>query len=178
VWNDGFAFLERSRPGGIPNDAAHAWRTGVFENIYNNERIGSQLVNDGLVTQEQLQEGLRIHGEQGGFLGKILVEKEFLYEEALLSYFLERYALPYVQPDVFPINPESKKFISEDLASKYLLLPVDHIGIRLSVVCPGPLEGALLGNALDACQGCPVTYFLSTISEIETALSALFNGPE
>ncbi len=146
----------------------------MLENIYNNERIGNHLLKDGLVTQDQWKEALEIHGEKGGFLGKILVEKEFLFEEELLSYFLEKYALPYIQPAEFPINTESKKFIKRELATKYLLLPVDHVGIRLSVICPGPLEGALLGNALEACQGCPVTYFLSTISEIETAISDLY----
>ena len=148
----------------------------LLEQIYNNERIGNSLVKDGLITEDQLKESLEVQKEQGGFLGKILVEKEFLMEEEMLSYFLERYAIPYIQPSQFPINPESKKFISEEIARKYLLLPVDNIGHRLSVICAGPLEGALLGNILEACNGWPVSYFLSNISEIEEAIEKVYRG--
>lgn len=146
----------------------------MLEQIYNSERIGGQLVKDGLVTQEQLQIALGLLEKQGGFLGKPLVDNGFVPEEAILSYFLDRYALPYAQLAQFPINRDSLKFVSADVAAKYLLLPVDHIGIRLTVVAPGPMEGAILGKALDACKGCPVTYYLSSISEIETAVAAAY----
>lgn len=146
----------------------------LIKQIYNNERIGKSLVKDGLITEGQLKEALELQKEKGGFLGKILVEKEFLLEEEFLSYFLDRYAVPYIQPATFSINPESKKFISEEVARKYLLLPVDHIGNRLTVICAGPLEGALLGHALEACKGIPVSYFLSTISEIEEAIEKVY----
>ena len=146
----------------------------LFEQIYNNEGIGHSLVKDGLISEDQLQEALEVHREKGGFLGKVLVEKEFLAEEEILSYFLEKYAVPYVPPSQFPINPKSKAFISEEVASKYLLLPVDNIGFRLTVICAGPLEGALLGNALEACHGWPVSYFLSNISELEEGIEKMY----
>jgi hypothetical protein len=148
----------------------------LFEYIYNNERTGQTLIKDGVITEDQLKEALEVQKEQGGFLGKILVEKGILAEEEILSYFLEKYAIPYVPPSQFPINPESKKFIPEEIARKYLLLPVDHIGYRLSVICAGPLEGALLGQLLEACQGWPVSYFLSNIGEIEEAIERMYSG--
>lgn len=146
----------------------------MLESIYSNERTGNSLVKDGLITEDQLKEALEVHQRKGGFLGKILVERGVLAEEEILTYFLEKYAVPYVPPSNFPINPESKKFIPEEIARKYLLLPIDHIGFRLSVICPGPLEGALLGQVLETCQGWPVSYFLSTISEIEEAIEKIY----
>ncbi len=144
--------------------------------IYSNERIGTSLLRDGLISKDHLEEALRIHQTCGGFLGKILVDNEWIFEEELLSYFVDRYALPYVSPATFPINPDSKKFVPLEIAKEYLLLPVDHIGYRLTVICPGPLEGAVLGNALKACQGWPVSYFVSTISELTEAIEKHYAG--
>jgi hypothetical protein len=148
----------------------------MWNNIYNNERIGSTLLKDKLITDDQWNEALEAHKEQGGFIGKILVEKEFLMEEELLSYFLEQYGVPYLPPAQYPINPEAKDFLPEETARKYLLLPVDKEGYRLTVICPGPLERASFAEAFEACKGTPATFFLSTISEIETALDALYTG--
>jgi hypothetical protein len=142
----------------------------MIEHIYNNDRIGTSLVKDGLISGEQLEEALELYKTKGGFIGQILVDNEWAFEEELLTYFMDRYALPYVPPAQFPINPESKKFIAKEIAEQYLLLPVDHIGYRLTVICPGPLEGAVLGNALEACRGWPVSYFLCNISELTEAI--------
>lgn len=146
----------------------------MLELIYNLERIGNSLLKDGLLTEDQWREALEIHKQKGGFIGKILVEKEFLMEEELLSYFLETYGIPYISPAQFPIDTESKRFLSEEIARKYLLLPVANQGFRLTVICPGPLERALLGHALEACKGTPVTYFFSNISEIEEGIEKLY----
>lgn len=143
----------------------------MIELIYNNERIGKGLVDDGLITQQQFEEAVSLHKTRGGFIGKILVEHEWIFEEELLTYFMDKYALPYVPPAQFPINPQSKRFIPREIAEQYLLLPVDHIGYRLTVICPGPLEGALLGSVLEACQGWPVSYFISTISDLADAIA-------
>lgn len=146
----------------------------MLENIYNNERIGNSLLKDGLITEDQWKKALELHREKGGFIGKILVEEEFVIEEDLLSYFVEKYGLSYMPPANFPIDPENKKFLSEEIARKYLLLPVDKQGFRLTVICPGPLERALLCHALEVCKGVPVIYFLSTISDIEEAIEKLY----
>ena len=145
-----------------------------MEYIYNNERIGKSLLKGGLITEDQLRQALEINKEKGGFLGKVLVEKEFLTEEAMLSHFLEVHAVPYAPPADFPINPQSKKFIAEETARKYLLLPVDHIGFRLTVICPGPLEVGVLGKALEACKGVPVIYFLGMMSDIEVQIEKIY----
>ena len=146
----------------------------MLETAYHNKRIGNLLLKDGLINQDQWKEALEIHKEKGGFIGKMLVEKEFLAEEELLSYFLEKFGTPYMPPSQFPVNPESKKFIPEDIAKKYLLLPVDHQGYRLVLIAPGPVEVLLLSNALEACKGFPLIYFLSSISDIEKAIEKLY----
>jgi len=146
----------------------------MIEKIYNSERIEKNLLKDGLITEDQFKEASEVLKEKGGFIGKILVEKEFVAEEEMLSYFLEKYAVPYAPPLEFPINPEAKKFLPEEIARKYLLLPVDFIGFRLTVICPGPIEGALLGYVLEACQEWPVSYLLGMMSDLEEAIEKLY----
>lgn len=152
--------------------------TNVFDCIYNSESIGDKLVADGVISREQFKEAYDIQRLQGGFVGKILVEKGMVFEEELLSHFIDKYAISYVQPKDFPINTASKRFIPEELAREYLLLPVDNMGYRLTVICAGPLEGAILGHALEACNGTPVSFFISTISEIERALKEMYSNAD
>lgn len=148
----------------------------MWDDIYNNERIGKTLLKDGLITEQQWKEALDLYADQKGFIGKILVDKGFLMEEELLSYFLEQYGVPYMPVAQVPINPAAKSCLPEEVARKYLLLPVDKQGYRLTVICPGPLERATLAQVLESCKGTPVTYFLSTMSEIEAALEMLYRG--
>lgn len=50
------------------------------------KRIGEMLMDDGIITKEQLEQALDIQKKDGAMLGAILVELAFIDEEILLDY--------------------------------------------------------------------------------------------
>ncbi len=50
------------------------------------KRIGEMLVDDGIITEEQLHEALEIQKTDGDLLGAILTKEGYLDDETLLEY--------------------------------------------------------------------------------------------
>ena len=48
--------------------------------------LGELLVEDGVITQEQLDEALNIQKNEGGLIGIILVNKAYIDEQTLVKY--------------------------------------------------------------------------------------------
>ncbi len=49
-------------------------------------RLGEMLVEDGVITEEQLQEALEMQKREGNMLGVILTKNGFIEDEVLLEY--------------------------------------------------------------------------------------------
>jgi GSPII_E N-terminal domain. len=70
-------------------------------------RIGSLLVEKGLITEAQLQEALRRQQQRGGKLGQILVEMKAIGEEELLEVLAKQLGVPRaVIPPIGTVPPE------------------------------------------------------------------------
>ncbi|MCK4261953.1 hypothetical protein KAW55_00345 [bacterium] len=132
-------------------------------------RIGESLVREGMITKSQLKEAFEIEKQKGGFIGKILVELDYLSEEELTGHFVERYGCPYLPLANYEMNPEAIKMVPEAVARKYLLLPVDKMGNLLTVAAANPLETRVV-EAVKELTGCKVISYVSTISAIEKGI--------
>jgi len=87
-------------------------------------RIGEILIEQGLVTQNQLDECLQIQAETGRKLGEILVEKELLWEEELVEALAIQNGNAFVELDPFGVDPELLVKIPKDLAEEARIFPV------------------------------------------------------
>ena len=59
-------------------------------------RLGDLLINQGIITEEQLQKGLEIQEEKGCKLGEALVETNIVAEETIVKILSEQLRLSYV----------------------------------------------------------------------------------
>jgi len=147
--------------------------------IYNNERIGKSLLEAGLIDESQLKKALKIAEEkEAGFVGKELVDLEFLSEEDLVGHFIEKWGCPLFQlTEGAEVNLESIKLIPKDVAKKYNILPVDNIGGIVTVFSAGPLEPYVTREEikeLRELKGCFVRYNLGILSEVEEAVEKYY----
>jgi len=133
------------------------------------KRIGASLLREGIISRTQMKEALEIRKKEGGFLGYILVKRGFLPEEELAAHFVEEYGYPYLPLSHYEVNPETIKIIPKEIARKYLILPIDKTGILLTIAHASPL-GTEVVEALKELTKCSLTYYISTISEIEKAI--------
>ncbi len=87
-------------------------------------RIGEILVEQGLVTQSQLEECLKIQEKTGEKLGKILVDKEILWEEELIEVLAIQHGNAFVELDPHRVDPELLQKIPEKWAREARIFPV------------------------------------------------------
>jgi len=108
------------------------------------KRIGELLVWDGLVTQEQVDEALRVQKEKGGKIVAILINRGHLEEDEFLQFLAQRSGVPNINIANYEIGEEIINLVPADLARKHELLPIDKLGRLLTVAMVCPLDQATL----------------------------------
>jgi len=100
------------------------------------KRLGKILIEAGLITEEQLQQALE--SQDGKTLGRTLVDLGFITEADIAATLAKRMNLPFVDVGNYEINPSAATIISEDMARRYTILPIDFEGEKLVVAMADP----------------------------------------
>ncbi len=114
-------------------------------------RFGEILVKENLISEAQLESALATqqqHRDEGRKtqLGQILVESGAIDMGDVLTALSEKLGIPFIDIAEFKMNPESIRYVPEDLVRKYNLLPVHHFSNKLVVALENPMDW----EALDA----------------------------
>jgi type IV pilus assembly protein PilB len=104
------------------------------------KRIGELLLEKGLISPQQLEEGLKEQILSGQRLGEILVDRGQITEEQLIDTVSERLAIPKVTLPSMVIDPQVIRRVSVELARRYTLIPVFEIGNTLTLAMADPLN--------------------------------------
>src|SRR5215203_6451180 len=96
-------------------------------------KLGEILVRENLVTPQQLREALDYQRTSGGRLGANLVKLGIISDDVITAVLSRQYGVPSINLDLFQIEPEVIKLISEDVASKYAVLPISKVGATLTM---------------------------------------------
>ncbi|MCK4778038.1 MAG: Flp pilus assembly complex ATPase component TadA, partial [Actinomycetia bacterium] len=100
------------------------------------KRIGKLLIESGLITEEQLQEA--VESEDGKSLSKRLVDLGFITDEQIAKAIAEAVNLPYLDLAKKEIDPNATALISEEIASRYMLIPIEFEENNLVVAMSDP----------------------------------------
>jgi general secretion pathway protein E len=100
--------------------------------------IGQLLVEEGLITQEQLEDALKLQRKQSGKLGEILVSQGTVTAEDMAAVYSIQMNLPLVDLKKQAVQPNALKLVPEDMARKYTLIPLDVVGDALVLVMAYP----------------------------------------
>ncbi|OGX23176.1 MAG: hypothetical protein A3J51_05190 [Omnitrophica WOR_2 bacterium RIFCSPHIGHO2_02_FULL_45_21] len=138
-----------------------------------NKKLGEILVEQGLITQGQLEIALGLQEQKGGLIGELLVELKFVSEEDIAKTLTAQYGFAYLPLSNYEIDQELIKFIPERVASQYRLIPVDKIGNNLTVAMSNPLNSQAIED-LETLLGCEVQVFVSTNSDILQAIEKYY----
>src|SRR3972149_7513355 len=102
------------------------------------ERIGELLRREKLITPEQHKEAIEEQRRSGGRLGYNLTKLGYLTEKDLAAFLSKQYGIPTVDIATHQIDQEVVRLIPEDVARKYLVLPVNRTGSTLVVAMADP----------------------------------------
>ncbi|HEX2641023.1 MAG TPA: ATPase, T2SS/T4P/T4SS family, partial [Pyrinomonadaceae bacterium] len=96
------------------------------------------LVRENLITQDQLREALDYQRENGGRLGTNLVKMGMISDDVITAVLSRQYGVPSINLDLFHIEPDVIKLISQDVALKYTVLPISKMGPTLTLAMADP----------------------------------------
>jgi type IV pilus assembly protein PilB len=101
-------------------------------------RIGDILLKRGLLTMEQQHAAMKYQKEHGGKLSTILVDLNFVPDEAMAKVLSQLYDVPYVDLDEMEVDPEVIKLIPIESAIRYQILPLQRVGTVLTIAVADP----------------------------------------
>jgi type IV pilus assembly protein PilB len=110
------------------------------------KRLGQILVEQGAITEELLEEALEEHASSGKKLSDILIDSKAVTFEQVTEATAQQHGLPYLRLSEYEIDPEITGSISEELARKYRIIPVDRTNNTLTVALSDPANIFLLDD--------------------------------
>ena len=104
------------------------------------QRLGDVLVQQRLISQEQLQEALAMQRRTGKKVGRLLIESGIITEELLANGLARQMRIPFVSLKTFPFRAEVIKLLPEAAARRYRALVLEDRGDTLLVALADPLD--------------------------------------
>jgi general secretion pathway protein E len=132
--------------------------------------LGEMLVEEKLLTQEQLESALALQRQQGGKLNDILIKQGLVKAETLAVMLSIHLNLPLIDLKRHAIQPQALRLIPEDMARKHTLIPLDIVNDSLMVVMADPEDIHTIED-LKAQAKMRVEVALGVRSDIERAIN-------
>lgn len=131
--------------------------------------IGQFLVNEGKITAEQLDTGLREQKKTGDFICTTLIKPGFAPEEKIFEILSRQLNVPYIKLKDFDIEPLIIQKVPAKFASHYKIIPVDFKDNAVTIVMTDPLDIRTLDD-IRLLLGFEVKGVLASESEILDAI--------
>lgn len=133
------------------------------------------LLEEGLVTAEQLRECIDIHRASGQSLPTLMVDKGYLSEEDLVVTLSENLGIPHIRVANYNIPKEVLNQVPEALARQYQMLPVSITGEVLTLAMADPLNIMAIDD-LHMLTSYEIEPVVAIMSELRDAIDRLYGG--
>src|SRR3989338_8377805 len=142
-------------------------------------KLGEILLQQGLITEEQLNQAIAAQKQEGGRIGEILIKLGFIKEEDMISSLGKQLSLPYASRSSGLLIPQTDRkladLISKDFAQKHLVLPLSRNMNSLTCAIFDPLDLLVIDN-LKKMTGCDINLIIATRSDIIRAIEDFYSG--
>lgn len=140
------------------------------------ERVGQLLIEDGLISQEQLDHALGVQCEQGGKTFEILMALGYLDKEALHAFLSRQQGVATIDLSRFSIDRDLVRLIPKKMALEQFVLPIDRLGKLLTVAMACPLDSATIAEMEKATQ-LKVKAVLCKLDDLKAAVEKYYRDP-
>ncbi|HHV15467.1 MAG TPA: Flp pilus assembly complex ATPase component TadA [Gelria sp.] len=131
--------------------------------------LGDILVENGLISEEQLAQALEDQKISKEKLGKILVRRGFISDDQLLEVLEFTLGIPRVQISRMDIDPETVKLLPTSMISKYNILPLSVNQGRMTLIMADPLNFQAIDD-VRILTGLDVVPVMASERELESAI--------
>ena len=133
------------------------------------KQLGEVLLDEGLITQEQLGTALAEQQRLGRSLGRVLIDLGLIREPDLVSALARKIGLNFVDLTEFHIDPSAASLIPEQVARRYRALPIGYEDSMLVVAMSDPANVFALDD-IRTITGKQVKPVVATASDVDQAI--------
>jgi len=133
------------------------------------KQLGQILLEQGLITAEQLDRALEEHRNTPKSLGRVLIDLGYIHERDLVRALAEQVGLEFVDLTDYPVEPSATVLLPETLARRYRALPIGERDGKLLVAMSDPANVYALDD-IRTVTGRDVIPMVATASDVETAI--------
>ncbi len=136
--------------------------------------LGQMLVNDKILSTEQLNQALERQRKTRERLGQILIDMKLIDEDILLKYLGAQFRKdPITRQDLAALDPDVVKLVSEEVARQYGVIAAERSGRRLIVATADPLNVMAMDD-LRRATGLEVDFRIGPASAIQEAIEKTY----
>nr|WP_321459574.1 GspE/PulE family protein [uncultured Vibrio sp.] len=104
------------------------------------KRLGDLLVDEAIVSEEQIQQALTAQRSTGQKLGDVLIDLGFITEKQMLNFLSQQLGLPLIDLGRAPVDPEAVQILPEVHARRLRAMVVARNGHTLRVAMSDPAD--------------------------------------
>jgi len=131
------------------------------------KKLGEYLLRWEVITQQQLDEALKVASGSNKKIGQALVELGYATEDDVARALASQFGLEYIDLEsAEAVSKESIELMPRDIMQKYLVLPLEKKDGRLKILMHDPLNLDLL-DTLRFRMNCEIDYALSSRNKIK-----------
>ena len=138
------------------------------------KQLGQILIEQGLISQDQLEKALEEHRSSPKSLGRVLIDMGLIREQDLVRALSEQVGLEFVDLTEFSVEAVAVTLLPEQLARRYRALPIAERDGKLLVAMSDPANVYALDD-IRAITNREVQPVVATASDIEQAIQKYAN---
>src|ERR687891_2630080 len=131
--------------------------------------LGEILVDEGLISEEQLAMALGEQQRRGRSLGRVLIDLGLVKEPDLVAALAMKIGLEFVDLSDYPVDPSAASLIPEQVARRYRALPIGYEDSMLIVAMSDPANVFALDD-IRTITGKQVKPVVATASDVDQAI--------
>ncbi|MCR5129385.1 MAG: Flp pilus assembly complex ATPase component TadA [Lachnospiraceae bacterium] len=138
------------------------------------KRLGEQLIDEGLITAEQLEMALSQQKDTGKKLGETLMSLGYMSAQSFSSFFEEAYGIPSISDEQLKnFDPNVLALVDEKIVREKAVLPFGGEGATLYVAMAEPNNLAVVDD-IEMATGFTVEPYFAPQVSIDLVLDKLF----
>lgn len=144
------------------------------------KRIGDMLLDEHMVTEEQLEKGLALSKESHKRIGEVLVELGYVTEDGIASALSRQLGIDVVSLSGMKIDEEILALASGELLRKHIIIPFEYVRGSLNVVRVAMADPMDMNAIDDFCivSNLQVEPAIATTRDIMMALDRYYGDSE
>jgi type IV pilus assembly protein PilB len=132
--------------------------------------LGSMLLEEGLLTEEQLNQAIAAQEESGNPLGRVLLDEGLVSEADLVKTLARQIGIEYVDLTEVTVDPAAAAIVPEYLQERYTALPIAFRGDNRLIVAMVDPANVLAIDDMRAISGMDIIPVVTTRGDLEDAI--------